>query len=94
MNRSGVRRKVDDLGRVVIPSSIRKTLGIREGDEVEVSVERGRVVLSPAADACVFCGETGDVEGFRGRVVCWSCMAAVRALDRERNGESVEPFGF
>jgi AbrB family transcriptional regulator, transcriptional pleiotropic regulator of transition state genes len=93
MEARGIRRKVDDLGRVVIPSSIRKSLRIKEGDEVEFAVDAGRVVMTPAADRCVFCAATEGIEVFRERAVCWSCMAAVRALDRERTGDTpLSPF--
>ncbi|MGI8575636.1 MAG: AbrB/MazE/SpoVT family DNA-binding domain-containing protein [Egibacteraceae bacterium] len=91
---SSVRRKVDDLGRVVIPSSIRKLLDIREGDEVEVHVEDGQVVMRVAADQCAFCSGTEHLEMFQSKAVCWSCMAAIRALDRERTGDVSSPFGF
>jgi len=83
----GIRRKVDDLGRVVIPSSIRHSVGIREGDTVEFAVEGDRVVLERAVDKCLFCGGSERLTSYRERAVCWSCAAALRALDRERTGE-------
>ncbi|HEY8338879.1 MAG TPA: AbrB/MazE/SpoVT family DNA-binding domain-containing protein [Egibacteraceae bacterium] len=91
---SGIRRKVDDLGRVVIPSAIRKALGLAEGDEVEVSLDGDRVVLERAQRRCVFCGADDETETFRDKAVCWSCMAAIRALDRERTAEPASPFPF
>lgn len=82
MTSSGIRRKVDDLGRVVIPAGMRRTLGIREGDAIEVSVEGERVVLAKPRDACVFCGrEEEDLTGFRGRLVCRDCLAALGSVD-------------
>jgi transcriptional pleiotropic regulator of transition state genes len=82
---SGIRRKVDDLGRVVIPAAIRRSLGIREGDAVEVTVEGERVVLSRPHDACVFCGrEEDDPARFRGRLVCHTCLKSLTG------GEDVE----
>ncbi|MGH3666401.1 MAG: AbrB/MazE/SpoVT family DNA-binding domain-containing protein [Egibacteraceae bacterium] len=89
--RRGDRRKVDDLGRVVIPAGIRRSLDIGVGDEVDVSVEGGQVVLTPTAETCVFCDVTTDLDMFRGKAVCWSCAAAMRALDRERAGEAPPP---
>jgi AbrB family transcriptional regulator, transcriptional pleiotropic regulator of transition state genes len=82
MASSGIRRKVDDLGRVVIPAGIRRSLGIREGDPVEVSVEGERVVLAKPRDACVFCGrEEEDLTGFRGRLVCRDCLASLGGVE-------------
>jgi AbrB family transcriptional regulator, transcriptional pleiotropic regulator of transition state genes len=88
----GIRRKVDDLGRVVIPASIRKALGIGEGDLVEIGVDGDRVILFKPQERCVFCGSELHLEAFRDKTVCWSCMAAIRAADRERVGESANPF--
>ncbi len=89
MESSGIRRKVDDLGRIVIPSSIRRTLEIGEGAELEISLEGERVVLSRPALRCTFCGGGDHLETVHEKLVCWSCMAAIRALDRERTGEEV-----
>ena len=91
---TGIRRKVDDLGRVVVPSAIRKAVGLAEGDEVAVSLDGDRIVLERAQPRCVFCGADDETETFRDKAVCWSCMAAVRALDRERQAESATPFPF
>lgn len=90
MASSGIRRKVDDLGRVVIPASIRRSLGMREGDAVEVTVEGERVVLTRPRDACVFCGrEEAGMSTFRGRLLCRECLAGLGVLD-ERTRVSEE----
>ncbi|MFA9447135.1 AbrB/MazE/SpoVT family DNA-binding domain-containing protein [Egicoccus sp. AB-alg6-2] len=82
MATSGIRRKVDDLGRVVIPASMRRGLNIREGDAVEVTVEGERVVIAKPRDACVFCGrEEEGLRGFRGRLVCRDCLGSLGVLD-------------
>jgi AbrB family transcriptional regulator, transcriptional pleiotropic regulator of transition state genes len=87
---SGIRRKVDDLGRVVIPSSIRRSLQIREGEAVEVSVEGERVVLAKPRESCVFCSREGDdLRPFRGRLLCRECLAGLGVLD-ERTRVSEE----
>jgi AbrB family transcriptional regulator, transcriptional pleiotropic regulator of transition state genes len=89
---SGIRRKVDDLGRVVIPASIRRSLGIREGDAVEVSVEGERVVLAKPRESCVFCGrEEQGLTTFRGRLLCRECLGGLGVLDeRTRSSEQAE----
>ena len=43
---TGVVRKIDDLGRIVIPKEIRKTLGIRDGENLEITVEDDKIKLS------------------------------------------------
>ena len=87
---TGIRRKVDDLGRVVIPAGIRRSLSIREGDAVEVHVEGDQVILSKPADHCVFCRSEEELQGFREKAVCRSCVAAVGGLD-DRMRERPEP---
>lgn len=82
MKSTGIRRKVDDLGRVVIPAGIRKSLAIREGDAVDVWVDGERVVLAKPADRCVFCGsEEPPLHAFREKLVCRPCVASVGVID-------------
>lgn len=92
MASSGIRRKVDDLGRVVIPAGVRRSLGMREGDTVEVTVEGERVVISRPHDACVFCGrEEDDLQGFRGRLVCRDCLGSLGVLDERTRAAADAP---
>ena len=79
MPSGGVRRKVDDLGRVVIPASMRKTLGIADGDLVEFRLEADEVVIRKPAVACVFCGSDQHLRLVFDKPVCWSCLSALRA---------------
>lgn len=78
---SGIRRKVDDLGRVVIPAGMRRSLNIREGDTLEVAVDGERIVLARPRDACVFCGLEGEeLLRFRNRLLCADCADSLSAL--------------
>lgn len=83
MRSTGIQRKVDDLGRVVIPAGIRRTLEIREGDSVEIHVDGHRVVLEKSVDRCVFCGEADGLQPYRQRLVCQACVAAIGLLDED-----------
>lgn len=87
MEPRGIRRRVDDLGRIVIPSQIRKALEIGEGDELEVALDGDRVIMTKSAARCTFCGTERGLATFRDKHVCWSCSAALRALDREHRDE-------
>ena len=90
MASSGIRRKIDDLGRVVIPAGMRRTLGLREGDAVEVTVEGERVVLAKPRDACVFCGrEEEQLTGFRGRLVCRDCLTSLGSVEERLRATAV-----
>jgi transcriptional pleiotropic regulator of transition state genes len=93
MDPTGIRRKVDDLGRIVIPAPMRRALDIAEGDALEVTVSGDRLIMRKVAERCAFCSSARELSEFRGTAVCWSCMAAIRALDRERTAAPHHPFG-
>ena len=70
---SGIARKIDDLGRIVIPAETRRMFNIREGDHLLISVEGGNIVLRKMTDTCTFCGSDDNVTQFRGKGVCAVC---------------------
>ncbi len=72
-------RRVDSLGRVVLPADLRHALGIREGDVLDVSVHDGNLVLSRHEPMCVFCGGRDDLRKHVGRSVCPACVSALNA---------------
>lgn len=72
-------RKIDDLGRIVIPAETRRLFNIHEGDEMKISVENSAIVLRKLEATCVFCGSTEDVEEFLGRGICGVCRSKVAA---------------
>ncbi len=76
---SGIVRRIDELGRIVIPIEIRKRFGLAEKDPVEISVRGESILLTKAHSVCVFCGGGDALEDFRGRAVCRSCIADLRA---------------
>lgn len=79
MKSTGIVRKVDELGRVVIPIELRRTLDIEEKDSLEIYVDGDKIILRKYEPACIFCGNAADVENFKGKNVCRSCMAAMAA---------------
>lgn len=81
MKSTGITRKVDDLGRIVIPAGVRRNLGIREGDQVEVHVDGEQVILTKPVNSCVFCQNEEDLQPYRDKVVCRGCVASVGVLD-------------
>ncbi len=72
-------RRVDSLGRVVLPADLRHALGIREGDVLDVSVHDGNLVLSRHEPTCVFCGARDDLREHVGRSACPACVSALNA---------------
>ena len=73
----GVVRRVDELGRIVIPVEIRKRFGISVRDPLEIGVRGESIVLSKLQDACVFCGKTEQMVEFKGRLVCIECRTGL-----------------
>lgn len=75
MTKTGIVRRVDDLGRVVIPIELRKTLGIAIKDPLSISVEGSRVVMEKYEDACIICGNENlkDARELNGKRVCSTC---------------------
>ena len=80
MTATGIVRKVDELGRIVLPIELRKTLGIQDKDPLEISVDEGCILLTKYQPSCVFCGEPADVIPFRGKNVCPACRRALALL--------------
>jgi transcriptional pleiotropic regulator of transition state genes len=82
MKSTGVVRKIDELGRIVLPSELRKVFNIREGDELEISVDGEKVILQKRQDLCLFCGAEQPGVAFKGRSVCESCAAELASQGR------------
>lgn len=78
MKSTGIVRKVDNLGRVVVPKETRNTLDIAEGDSVEIYVDGEYILLKKYQPACIFCGEAQDVNQYMGKNICKACLAGLR----------------
>lgn len=74
MKATGITRKIDELGRIVLPIELRRTLGIAEGDPMEIYVENDRIILKKYEPACIFCGESSNLETFNDKSVCTFCI--------------------
>jgi transcriptional pleiotropic regulator of transition state genes len=78
MKSTGIVRKVDELGRVVLPIELRRTLHIEDKDSIEIFVEGERVVLKKYEPSCIFCGNAAHVTTFRGKKICRHCLNTLR----------------
>jgi transcriptional pleiotropic regulator of transition state genes len=76
---SGIARKIDDLGRIVIPAETRRLFNIREGDHLLISVEEGNIVLRKMTDTCTFCGSSVNVASFKGKGLCQTCRSQIQS---------------
>ncbi|MFW5962514.1 MAG: AbrB/MazE/SpoVT family DNA-binding domain-containing protein [bacterium] len=77
MKSTGIVRKIDDLGRLVIPKELRETMNIAKKDPMEVFVEEDKIILSKYEPACIFCGEAGDIIEFKNKNVCPACIEKI-----------------
>ena len=77
MKSTGIVRKVDELGRIVLPIELRRTLGIDEKDALEIYVDQEKIILKKYEPACVFCGNASDNQLFHGKNVCRDCAIAM-----------------
>jgi len=75
MKSLGTVRRIDELGRIVLPIETRRRLNLEPKDPVEIFVEKDRVVIKKYEPACIFCGEMLDIVDFKDRKICKKCLA-------------------
>ncbi len=81
MKATGVSRCIDELGRIVIPKSMRNKLGINSGDPLEFRLEDGSIVITPDKGRCAFCLSDERLTSFRGKSVCEGCINELKSAD-------------
>ena len=74
MKSTGIIRKVDDLGRIVLPIELRRTLDIAERDEIEIYMENDRIILQKFEPACIFCSSSKGLVSYRRKNICQDCI--------------------
>ena len=82
MKSTGLPRRIDHLGRIVIPVELRRILGIGEGDYVGFSIDGDRIVVEKVEERCTFCGTASDLQPFKGKLVCSPCASELRGSGR------------
>ena len=75
MKSTGIVRKVDELGRIVIPIEMRRTLGVDSHDPIEMFVDGESIIIRKYAPGCVFCGNPKDNIEYAGKLVCRKCVS-------------------
>jgi transcriptional pleiotropic regulator of transition state genes len=78
MSMIGMARRIDQLGRVVVPAEFRKMLRIDPGDQLEMRVEDDRLVLMKVTPACALCGGESRLIGLGDKFVCNTCANKIR----------------
>lgn len=74
MKSTGIVRRVDELGRVVIPIELRNKFGIAEKDPIEIYVDGSSIVLKKYEPNCIFCGNSKKLSEYKGKLVCDKCL--------------------
>lgn len=75
MKSTGIVRKIDELGRIVIPKEIRRSFDLRDDeDALEIFVDENTIVLKKYEPSCIFCNTVKDIITFKGKNVCPKCM--------------------
>ena len=80
MKSTGIVRKVDELGRIVLPIEMRRTLDIAERDALEIYVEGSSVILKKYKPSCIFCDSSKEITDFKGKNICPKCLKEIKGL--------------
>ena len=80
MKATGIVRTVDELGRIVLPIEMRRTLDIAERDALEIYVEGSSVILKKYKPSCIFCDSTKEVTEFKGKNICPKCLKELKGI--------------
>jgi len=78
MKSTGIVRKVDELGRIVLPIELRRTLNIDIKDSLEIYVENDTILLKKYEPTCIFCGGNKDLITFNEKNICSDCMMQLK----------------
>ena len=75
MKATGIVRKIDDVGRIVLPMELRKVMNLRGSeDSLEIFTDDDRIILQKYKASCVFCNSLDDIIEYNGNKVCADCI--------------------
>lgn len=83
MKSTGIVRRVDELGRVVIPIELRNKFGIAEKDPIEIYVDGSNIVLKKFEPNCIFCGNSKKLVEYNGKQICNKCLSNLSEIKSE-----------
>ena len=79
MKSTGIVRKVDELGRIVLPIELRRTLDIVEKDALEIYVDGSSIILKKYQPSCIFCGDAKDIIHYKDKNICSACLQQLQS---------------
>ncbi len=77
MKSTGIIRKIDDLGRIVLPMELRKKMGIDQRDPIEIYVDGDAIILKKHGGSCIFCGNNKNLVEYKGKHICNDCAKSI-----------------
>jgi transcriptional pleiotropic regulator of transition state genes len=83
MKSTGIVRKIDNLGRMVIPIELRKTMNISKKDPMEIFVDGNKIILKKYEPGCEYCGSMEDLIEFEDRHICKECIEKMKKKAEE-----------
>ena len=82
MKSTGIIRRVDELGRVVIPIELRNQFGINEKDPIEIYVDGSSIILKKFAPNCIFCGDDKNLNKYKDKLICKKCINKISGINK------------
>lgn len=81
MKATGMVRKIDELGRIVLPVEIRNNMGIQKGDSLEIFIDEDKIILTKYKRTCIFCDNASeeDMIYHKGKLICRDCLETLKS---------------
>ena len=83
LKNTGIKRKIDELGRIVIPIELREKLEIDVKDQIEIYVDNDKIVLKKYEPSCIFCGNTKELVNYNDKLVCTKCISKIKEKNEQ-----------
>lgn len=78
MKNTVITKRIDELGRIVLPKDFRKRLDIALNSEVELKLENECLVITKVHDECIFCHSHDDLIEFKSKKICKNCINSLK----------------
>ena len=83
MKSLGIIRKIDELGRIVLPIELRRAFDIDYKDSLEIFTDNDCIILKKYNPSCIFCQSTGNILEYNGKNVCRECISKLSGLNED-----------
>lgn len=80
MKSTGVIRKVDELGRIVLPVELRRSFDLEIKDSIEIYTDDDKIILKKFHHDCIFCGKEDNLVNFKGKTICPECIKNLKLV--------------